>query len=85
MTNHPNIRYELVETTAYVEDSGIVATYGIRCSRDRPDTQEVHEQIQLVANISNQASFVNTLIDQLNTHHADPAHLYDLIEDYLSS
>ena len=76
-------RYEIIQTTEYVEDSGLVTAYGIRCridSREKPDTLE---SCQIIPNISKEQSFVEDLVQKLCDHDADPAHLRDIVLDHL--
>ena len=81
-----NIQYKLIKTTAHVEDSGLVATYGISCCMDEPDGQRESRRkvsYDVVPDISNEPDFVEALVDRLNAYGADPGHLRDLVEDCL--
>lgn len=76
--------YHLVKTAEYyVEDSGMITTYGISCrgGEDLPGSGQA--ETRTFPDISTKSAFVEELVDRLNNHEADPIHLLDLIEDYL--
>lgn len=81
MTKKRMVKYSLIETKAYVEDSGMVAVYGISCREEKEDGGGA--EYQEVPNISTKAAFVEELIDKLSNHDGDPIHLKDFIYDYL--
>ena len=82
MKNPDNVQYTRIKTTEYIDDSGLVETYGICCRVDRQEQGQA--SCQVIVNISSAPGFVDDLIDKLNTYGADPIHLQDLIEDALS-
>ena len=75
--------YRMITTVEYVEDSGLVASYGIRCQNRHAPNGSDGAQSQDVPNISTRPDFVEELIEKLRHHQADPVHLRDLIEDSL--
>ena len=83
MTKPNKIRYQMTQTTEYVEDSGAVTVYGICCLDESHLSDNESERYQTIPNISTKSDFVEELIEKLVRHDADPVHLRDLIEDYL--
>jgi len=83
MAKSKEVRYEMIETTEYVEDSGLVTTYGI-CYHEKEGLGEHGDaDYHVVPNISTKSDFVGDLIEKLMHNGADPVHLKDLIDDYL--
>ena len=83
MAKSKEIRYEMIETTEYVEDSGMVTTYGICCREGNGLGASGGTEYPVVPNISTESDFVEDLIEILMQNRADPIHLKDLIDDYL--
>ena len=70
------VHYQMIASTEYVEDSGLVITYGISCRAGQGADQ-------IITNISTRSGFVEDLVDKLNRYGADPVHLKDFIYDFL--
>ena len=83
MKNSDTIQYKLIKTTAQVEDSGLVATYGICCRVDKQISEQHEVSYQVIKDISCEPRLVEDLIAKLYQHDVDPLHLPDLIEDHL--
>ena len=83
MTEETKAVYQMIKTTEYVEDSGLVATYGVSCRSGEEAAGKSQTRENSVANISTRPSFVEELVNRLNNHAAAPVHLKDLIDDYL--
>ena len=66
-----NAVYQIVETIIFVEDSGMITTYGLSCDKE------------IIPDISTRSALVEELIDRLNDNEADPIHLKDFIYDFL--
>ena len=77
MTHQTGERYYVTKSTEYVEDSGLVAVYGIRY------LDSGRASIQVIPGISTDQQFIGELARRLNAYGADPIHLRDLVEDYL--
>jgi len=83
MKRKKNVRYEMITTNEYVEDSGLVTSYGIRC-KEVKESSDMREVIcQDVSGISARPDFVQNLIDKLIRYDVDPVHLKDVIDDFL--
>ena len=82
MSDRVGVEYHMVKTLGYVEDSGLVASYGIRCE-SKPEGGKQGTVCRVVPDISTDPAFVEELVRRLMMHKADPAHLLDLIEDYI--
>ena len=78
-----NVQYHLVQSQEFVEDSGVVTSYGIRYGKEKEQNNGNRMEPQMFANISIKQDFVESLIDRLINHAADPVHLRDLIDDFL--
>ena len=76
-------RYQMIMTTEYVEDSGKITAYGIRCRNLRDGGESSQEGEQTIPNISTRPALVRELVDKLNKEDADPVHLHDFIYDFL--
>ena len=83
MKRAESTRYKMICTTSYVEDSGLIATYGISCDSGKESTPGQQSPCQIVEDISTESGFIEALVEKLNQFEADPTHLRDLIEDYL--
>ncbi|MCL2121558.1 MAG: DUF6514 family protein [Clostridiales bacterium] len=83
MTKPNSIRYEMIQSTEYVEDSGVVTSYGISCREEKQRSGHLSVNVQRIANISTEPAFVQELIEKLICSDADPVHLRDIIEDHL--
>ncbi|MCL1848059.1 MAG: DUF6514 family protein [Clostridiales bacterium] len=84
MKKASKVVYQLIQTEEYVEDSGLVTTYGVSCREEKAQTGEGGVEYQVIPNISIRRDFVNDLINSLISHQAQPVHLKELIEDYLA-
>jgi len=83
MSNQSKIRYHVVITKAYVEDTGFITSYGI-CCEEVPEPEKSEEsKYQVIPDISTRQSLVEELIDKLTLYDADPVHFRDLIEDFI--
>jgi len=83
MTNQVKVRYHMVETIEYVQDTGPVTSYGIRCEEAPAADDQGVTNYYVIPDISTSSVFVEELIRKLTLHNADPVHLRDLIEDYI--
>lgn|GEM_PF-296514 len=83
MAKKRNVQYHLVQSQEFVEDSGVVTSYGIRCGKEEEQLHDNRVEYQLYSNISTKQDFVENLIDRLINYAADPVHLRDLIDDFL--
>ena len=83
MQQTSKIVYKMIESTNYVEDNGMVTTYGVSCGAEKESAGQKPAQSQSVSNISTRSAFVEELVERLNNHAAAPIHLKDLIDDYL--
>ncbi|MCL1805519.1 MAG: DUF6514 family protein [Clostridiales bacterium] len=83
MPEQSRVMYQMIETHEYVEDSGMIAAYGVSCGAGATDAGRVRAKGHTIPNISTRSSFVEELVNRLNNHGAAPVHLRDLIEDYL--
>ena len=83
MEHKNEVRYQMIETTSYVEDSGLVTTYGIRYREDEKSRKRKRAEYGVVPDISTESGFVGLLVDKLLAHDVDPVHLKDLIDDHL--
>ena len=83
-----NVQYKMIKTCAFVEDSGVVTSYGICCREEKNpgngDNESADVEYQVIPGISTKPDFVRELIGKLINHEADPVHLRDLIDDYLA-
>ena len=83
MSKVNKVRYQIITTTEYVEDSGIVTAYGIGCRKNPEDKGRETDAELIIPNISTRFAFVEELIGKLNSGGADPEHLHDFIYDFL--
>ena len=79
----PNkVSYKIVETTEYLQEGGSITAYGIRCTEETTANGEQKEV--LIPGISTRMESVKEFARKLTLYQADPIHLHDLIEDFLS-
>lgn len=69
------IKYSLVKSEVYIEDHGIVTTYGIK-------TDNLENNI-IIKDISTSITKVNNLIKLCNDNNVSLIHLEDIIDDYI--
>jgi hypothetical protein len=73
----------MIQSSTYVEDSGLVTTYGISCLTDAEASRSTPSGLEMICDISSQSNLVEKLVEALNEHDADPIHLKELIYDFL--
>ena len=83
MDNTNTVRYQMIQSTAYVEDSGLITTYGISCRADANASRSAPGDLEAFRDVSTVASLVEKLVDRLNAYSADPLHLKDILYDFL--
>jgi hypothetical protein len=83
MTKTIPARYRMVKSMKYVEDTGVIPTYGIGCCVDSSDDLHCFDDYETVSDISTIAGFVENLVKTLNKYDVNPIHLKDLIYDSL--
>lgn len=76
------ITYRMVETQSFVEEAGVVTTYGICCEESTGQDGEPVVS-RTVPAISTKPGFVEDLVDKLIACGASPVHLMDIIADHL--
>lgn len=69
-------KYSLVKSETYIEDYGIVTTFGIQ-------TTNLKNNI-IIKDISTSIEKVNCLVKLCNDNNVSPIHLKDIIDDYIS-
>ncbi len=86
MTTDPigtrKITYRMIETQSFVEEAGMVTSYGI-CCEESADQDGGPVISRTVPDISTQSGFVEDLVEKLIRHEASPVHLMDIIADHL--
>jgi hypothetical protein len=83
MENKKTVKYQMIRSTAYVEDSGLITTYGISCRADAYASLSSPVDCTMVNDISTRPELIEGFVDMLNVQGADPLHLKDLIYDFL--
>ncbi len=83
MSSQVRVKYHVIQTNQYVEDSGMVRSYGICCEELPVIDNDKGALCQVIPDISIHQEFVEELIYKLVLFNADPIHLRDLIEDYI--
>ena len=82
MSMPKKVSYKMVETTEYLQEGGAITAYGIHCTEETTANGE-HKEV-LIPGISTRMESVKDFVRKLTLYQADPIHLQDLIEDYLT-